>query len=76
MKKHSAKITCILYPHSENTRYDPNYLVTGSADFSIILWNINTGEMIHRFIVQAGEILQLTVPPTNVNVNFNNFKNS
>jgi hypothetical protein len=24
--------------------------------------------MIHRFIVQAGEILQLTVPPTNVNV--------
>ncbi len=44
-----------------------SYLVTGSADSSVILWNINTGEMIHRFIVQAGEILQLSVPPNNVN---------
>lgn len=42
-------------------------LVTGSLDFSIILWNINTGEMVHRFVVQTGEILQLSVPPNNVN---------
>jgi len=67
LRKHSAKITCILYPHAENHRYDMSYLVTGSADSSVILWNINTGEMIHRFIVQAGEILQLSVPPNNVN---------
>lgn len=73
MKKHSAKVTCILYPHSEHPRYDKSYLVTGSADFSVILWNINTGEMIHRFIVQAGEILQLSVPPVNVNVNILNY---
>jgi hypothetical protein len=70
LKRHNAKVTCILYPHSEHTRYDPNMLVTGSLDFSVILWNINTGEMIHRFVVQTGEILQLSVPPNNVNVNF------
>lgn len=46
-------------------------LVTGSQDFSIILWNINTGEMVHRFVVQTGEILQLSVPPNTVNVNMN-----
>jgi len=68
LKKHNAKVTCILYPHSEHTRYDPTMLVTGSLDFSIILWNINTGEMIHRFVVQTGEILQLSIPPNNVNV--------
>ena len=70
LKKHNAKVTCILYPHSEHSRYDPTMLVTGSLDFSIILWNINTGEMIHRFVVQTGEILQLSIPPNNVNVSY------
>lgn len=68
LKKHTDKVTCILYPHSEHPRYDPGMLVTGSRDFSIILWNINTGEMVHRFVVQTGEILQLSVPPNTVNV--------
>ena len=68
LKKHTAKVTCILYPHAEHSRYDSTYLVTGSLDFSIILWNLNTGEMIHKFVVQTGEILQLSVPPNNVNV--------
>jgi WD repeat-containing protein 7 len=68
LKKHYAKITCILYPHSEHVRYDPSMLVSGSADFSVILWNINTGDMIHKFVAQAGEILQLSIPPINVNV--------
>ena len=67
LKKHNAKVTSILYPHAEHPRYDPTMLVTGSLDFSIILWNINTGEMVHRFVVQTGEILQLSVPPNNVN---------
>lgn len=68
LKRHTDKVTCILYPHSEHPRYDPTMLVTGSRDFSIVLWNINTGEMIHRFVVQTGEILQLSVPPNTVNV--------
>jgi WD40 repeat protein len=68
LKKHTAKVTCLLYPHSEHPRYDPSMLVTGSIDFSIVLWNINTGDVIHRFVVQSGEILQLSVPPNNVNV--------
>jgi WD repeat-containing protein 7 len=67
LKKHNSKVTCILYPHGEHTRYDPSMLVTGSSDFSVILWNINTGEMTHRFVVQTGEVLQLSVPPNNVN---------
>jgi WD40 repeat protein len=68
LKKHTAKVTCLLYPHSEHPRYDSSMLVTGSIDFSIVLWNINTGDVIHRFVVQSGEILQLSVPPNNVNV--------
>ena len=68
LNKHNAKVTCLLYPHAEHSRYDSSMLVTGSIDFSIVLWNINTGDMIHRFVVQSGEILQLSVPPNNVNV--------
>ena len=68
LKRHNAKVTCILYPHAEHKRYDASMLVTGSLDFSVILWNIHTGEMVHRFVVQTGEILQLSIPPNNVNV--------
>ena len=68
LKKHTSKVTALLYPNGENTRYDASMFVSGSVDFSVILWNINTGEMIHKFVVQAGEILHLSLPPNNVNV--------
>lgn len=63
-------MTAILYPAGENARYDASLFVSGGLDFSVILWNINTGDMIHKFVVQAGEILQLSLPPLNVNVSF------
>ncbi|KAM7369368.1 hypothetical protein PAMP_013640 [Pampus punctatissimus] len=46
-------------------RYDQRSLVSGGVDFSVIVWDIFTGEMKHIFCVHGGEITQLIVPPEN-----------
>ncbi|CAK5029348.1 unnamed protein product [Meloidogyne enterolobii] len=70
---HSSSVTCFLYPFAESNRYNPNLLLSGSADFSVIVWNVTTDERLHRFSSQGGTITQLLVPPVNSNVRFFNF---
>ncbi|XP_074112068.1 WD repeat-containing protein Rbcn-3B isoform X7 [Cotesia typhae] len=62
---HSGRVNCLLYPHSHSPRYDRTHLVSGSVDFAVCLWDLYTGNMIHRFCVHAGEITQLTITPDN-----------
>ncbi|VDK17340.1 unnamed protein product [Anisakis simplex] len=64
---HTSTVTCLLYPHEEHERYDMQKLISGSADFSVIVWNLNTGTRLHRFCVQGGPILRLLIPPENCN---------
>nr|CAD2136030.1 unnamed protein product [Meloidogyne enterolobii] len=64
---HSSSVTCFLYPFAESNRYDPNLLLSGSADFSVIVWNVTNDERLHRFSSQGGTITQLLVPPINCN---------
>uniref|UniRef100_A0A915LEL4 Uncharacterized protein n=1 Tax=Meloidogyne javanica TaxID=6303 RepID=A0A915LEL4_MELJA len=45
---HSSSVTCFLYPFAESNRYNPNLLLSGSADFSVIVWNVTTDERLHR----------------------------
>ncbi|XP_078280042.1 WD repeat-containing protein 7 isoform X3 [Rhinoraja longicauda] len=65
LRGHRGKVTCLLYPHQVAVRYDQRYLVSGGVDFSVIIWDINSGEMKHTFCVHGGEITQLVVPPEN-----------
>ncbi|XP_062898729.1 WD repeat-containing protein 7 isoform X2 [Mobula hypostoma] len=65
LRGHRGKVTCLLYLHQVATRYDQRYLVSGGVDFSVIIWDINSGEMKHTFCVHGGEITQLVVPPEN-----------
>ncbi len=60
--------TCVLYPYQISPRYDQRSLVSGGVDFSVIVWDIFTGEMKHIFCVHGGEITQLIVPPENCSV--------
>ena len=60
---HSGRVNCLLYPHNEHPRYDVAHLVSGSVDFSVCLWDIYTGQCLHRFCAHAGEITNLYVPP-------------
>ncbi|CAG2055275.1 unnamed protein product [Timema podura] len=54
--------------HGRHQQYDdtksPN-LVSGGVDFAVCLWDLYSGNLLHRFCVHAGEITQLLVPPNN-----------
>uniref|UniRef100_A0A8C1VG78 WD repeat domain 7 n=1 Tax=Cyprinus carpio TaxID=7962 RepID=A0A8C1VG78_CYPCA len=65
LRGHRHKVTCLLYPHQVSPRYDQRSLVSGGVDFSVIIWDIFTGEMKHIFCIHGGEITQLIVPPEN-----------
>ncbi|VBB32022.1 unnamed protein product, partial [Acanthocheilonema viteae] len=64
---HTAAVTCFLYPHEEHSRYDQQILLSGSSDFSVITWNLNTGSRLYRFCVQGGPILRMLIPPETCN---------
>ena len=68
---HDGRVTCLLYPFNDSARYEPQYLLSGGADFSVMLWDIYTGAKLHTFTVHGGEITQLLVPPNNCNVSRN-----
>uniref|UniRef100_A0A8C1NW30 WD repeat domain 7 n=1 Tax=Cyprinus carpio TaxID=7962 RepID=A0A8C1NW30_CYPCA len=72
LRGHRHKVTCLLYPHQVSPRYDQRSLVSGGVDFSVIIWDIFTGEMKHIFCIHGGEITQLIVPPENCSVSFLN----
>lgn len=66
---HSADVNCFLYPFDESDgRYDAQILLSGSADFSVVVWNIVTGAKLHRFCCQGGPILRMLVTPANSSV--------
>ncbi|XP_063835595.1 WD repeat-containing protein 7-like [Ostrinia nubilalis] len=62
---HNGRVNCLLYPHHIHPRYDKAHLVSGGIDFAVCLWDLFTGNLLHRFCVHAGEITQLIVPPSN-----------
>ena len=53
---------------NDSPRYDPDHLVSGGMDFTVVLWDISNGTKLHTFSVHGGEIMQLIVPPENCNV--------
>lgn len=61
---HEGRVNCLLCPSLTDQRYEKSHLVSGGIDFSVILWDLNTGQLIHRFCVHAGEITQLLAPPS------------
>lgn len=63
LEGHSGRVNCLLYPHHSHERYDISYLLSGGVDFSVCLWDIYAGTLLHRFSVHAGEITQICVPP-------------
>ncbi|KAK3803272.1 hypothetical protein RRG08_021472 [Elysia crispata] len=64
---HHGRVTCLLYPFNESTRYEANHLLSGGTDFSVILWDVNSGLKIHTFTVHGGPLSQMTVPPASCN---------
>ena len=66
LRAHTARVNCLLYPNNSAPRYDMAHLVSGGIDFSVCLWDIYTGALLHRFSCHGGEVLRLHVPPPGV----------
>jgi len=66
LRGHTGRVNCLLYPNNENPRYDTAHLVSGGIDFSVCLWDIRSGSLLHRFSCHGGEVLRLSVPPEGV----------
>jgi WD40 repeat protein len=65
---HVGRVTCLLYPFNECTRYESHYLLSGGQDFSVIMWDVYSGARIHTFKVHGGVLEQLIVPPATCSV--------
>jgi len=72
LRGHHDSVTCLLYPHQEAPkRYSSEFLLSGGSDFSVILWDINSGTVMHSFHVHGGELTQLIIPPDGCNQRVN-----
>ena len=72
LQGHKDRVTCLLYPYQDAPdRYTQQTLVSGSADFSVIIWDLFSGVMTHSFYVHGGELSQLIVPPDGCNPRVN-----
>uniref|UniRef100_A0A1I8FDY3 WD_REPEATS_REGION domain-containing protein n=1 Tax=Macrostomum lignano TaxID=282301 RepID=A0A1I8FDY3_9PLAT len=57
---HTRAVTALLHPASlAPDRYNPIHLVSGAEDFSVALWDCESGSLIHRFCVHGGRLLNL-----------------
>lgn len=63
---HTGRVNCLLYPNNESPRYDTAHLVSGGTDFSVCLWDIRSGALLHRFSCHGGEVMRLHCPPEGV----------
>ena len=68
MKGHKGKVNCLLYPHSQSKFYHSEYLLSGSSDFSVKLWDLYSGVLVHTFAVHGGEVKNIVSCPPGINV--------
>lgn len=69
---HISKVTCLLYPHEKYSHYHESYLISGSRDFSVCLWDLYKSQLLHKFCVHSGEIIKLIIPPEDCKIRIKN----
>ncbi|XP_029808680.1 WD repeat-containing protein 72 [Suricata suricatta] len=65
LKGHHQSVTSLLYPHGLSSKLDQSWLVSGDQDSCVILWNIFTEEILHKFFLEAGPVTCLLMSPEN-----------
>ncbi|KAM4676747.1 WD repeat-containing protein 72 isoform 2-T2 [Discoglossus pictus] len=65
---HTCPVTSLLYPHGISEKFDPSWLISGDQNSTVIWRDVFTGEIFHKFTLQAGSIVKLLVPPDNCKV--------
>ncbi|XP_008584861.1 PREDICTED: WD repeat-containing protein 72, partial [Galeopterus variegatus] len=65
LKGHHQSVTSLLYPHGLSAKLDQSWIVSGDQDSCVILWDIFTGEVLHKFFLEAGPVTSLLMSPEN-----------
>ncbi|XP_006898314.1 PREDICTED: WD repeat-containing protein 72-like [Elephantulus edwardii] len=63
LKGHHQSVTSLLYPHGLSSKLDHSWMVSGDQDSSVILWNIFTEQILHKFCLEAGPVTSLLMSP-------------
>ncbi|XP_007933491.1 WD repeat-containing protein 72 [Orycteropus afer afer] len=62
---HYQSVTSLLYPHGLSSKLDQTWMVSGDQDSCVILWDIFTEQILHKFSLEAGPVTSLLMSPEN-----------
>ncbi|XP_021116569.1 WD repeat-containing protein 72 isoform X2 [Heterocephalus glaber] len=62
---HQHGVTSLLYPHGLSSKSDQSWLLSGDQSSCVILWDIFTEEVLHKFFLEAGPVTSLLMSPEN-----------
>lgn len=68
MRGHVGKVTHLLYPHNNRSVFDAKYIISGGVDFTVRMWDIYTGSLVHTFSSHSGAVTDIVVCPENMSV--------
>ncbi|XP_055219043.2 WD repeat-containing protein 72 isoform X2 [Gorilla gorilla gorilla] len=63
LKGHQQSVTSLLYPHGLSSKLDQSWMLSGDLDSCVILWDIFTEEILHKFFLEAGPVTSLLMSP-------------
>ncbi|XP_004377738.1 WD repeat-containing protein 72 [Trichechus manatus latirostris] len=65
LKGHYQSVTSLLYPHGLSSKLDQSWMLSGDRDSCVILWDIFTEQILHKFFLEAGSVTSLLMSPEN-----------
>ncbi|KAG3261896.1 WD repeat domain 72, transcript variant X1 [Ictidomys tridecemlineatus] len=65
LKGHHQSVTSLLYPHGLSSKLDQSWMLSGDQGSCVILWDIFTEDILHKFFLEAGPVTSLLMSPEN-----------
>ncbi|XP_008828002.1 WD repeat-containing protein 72 isoform X2 [Nannospalax galili] len=65
LRGHHHSVTALLYPHGFSSKLDQSWMVSGDRGSCVILWDIFTEGILHKFFLEAGPVTRLLMSPEN-----------
>ena len=68
LRGHRGPVSCLFYPSMHSKAYSKDHLLSGGADFTVKLWSLYSGILVHTFAVHGGKIRTIVSCPPDYNV--------
>ena len=68
LRGHQGPVSCLFYPSSHSKAYDKDFLLSGGTDFTVKLWSLYGGVLVHTFAVHGGNVKSIVSCPPGTNV--------